>query len=47
MSELLVVGGLLLLVPSAMLVVLHYLDNVEDMERKELQKLLKECFDPK
>jgi len=47
MIDLLVVGGLLLLIPSAMLVVLHYLDNVEDIERKEIQKLLGKCLDSK
>jgi len=37
--------GFLLLIPGAMLVVLYYLDNVEDIERKELQKLIGECVD--
>jgi len=37
--------GFILLILGAMLVVLHYLDNVEDIERKELQKLIGECVD--
>jgi hypothetical protein len=47
MTELLVALGLLLLIPSAMLVVLHFLDNVEDMEKKELQKLIGEYLNSK
>jgi len=45
MVDLFVVWGLLLLIPSAMLVVLHYVDDVEDIEKKELQKLVGECLD--
>jgi len=45
MVDLFVVWGLLLLIPSAMLVVLHYVDDVEDIERKELQKLVGEFLD--
>jgi hypothetical protein len=40
-----VVWGLLLLIPSAMLAVLYYVDDVEDIEKKELQKLVRECLD--
>jgi len=45
MVDLFVVCGLLLLIPSAMLVVLHYVDDVEDIEKKELQKLVGEFLD--
>ena len=45
MIDLFVVWVLLLLIPSSMLVVLHYVDSAEDIERKELQKLLGEHFD--
>jgi len=45
MIDVFVVWGLLLLIPSAMLVVLHYVDDMEDIERKELQKLIGEYLD--
>lgn len=45
MIDLFVVWVLLLLIPSAMLVVLRCVDDVEDIERKELQKLIGECLD--
>jgi hypothetical protein len=45
MIGLFVVWVLLLLIPSAMLVVLHCVDDVEDIEKKELQKLIGECLD--
>ena len=45
MMDLFVVGCLLLLIPSAMLVILHYVDDVETIERKELQKLIEKCVD--
>ena len=37
--------GFLLLIQGAMLVALNYLDNVEDIERKKLQKLVDERLD--
>jgi hypothetical protein len=40
-----VVWVLFLLIPSAMLVVLHCVDDVEDIEKKDLQKLIGECLD--
>jgi len=45
MIDIFVVWALLLLIPSAMLVVLRYVDDVEDIERKELQKLIGEYLD--
>ena len=37
--------GFIVLVIAAMLVVLHHVDNLEDIERKELQKLVNEIID--
>jgi len=45
MIDLFVVWGLLLLIPGAMLVILRYVDDVEDIESRELQKLIGECLD--
>jgi len=45
MIDVFVVWVLLLLIPSTILVVLHYVDDVEAIEKKELQKLIGECLD--
>jgi len=45
MIDIFVVWVLLLLIPSAMMLVLHCLDDVQDIERKELQKLIGEYLD--
>lgn len=45
MIELLLCPALTFLLLGAMLVTLYNLDNVEDIKRKELQKLVSKCLD--
>jgi hypothetical protein len=38
------IAGLILLLPSTVVVLLRYIDNAEDIDKKETQKLLSEAL---